>query len=135
MLIDWIFSLNLILLALDHFITGGLALFFPVVAINFYKIIFGANIPPTDGYLFILKPWGALGIFAGMIGILPILDPVKYEKILWALFLLLIFRVFIRSGNSRKAEIYLNISKSRNRFHIGLIILCASIIMIEILTL
>lgn len=44
MLLDYIFNLNLIILASDHLITGGLALFFPKVAIRFYKIAFGANV-------------------------------------------------------------------------------------------
>jgi len=132
--LDFIFNLNLIILALDHLITGGLALFFPVAAIKFYRIIFGVNVPFTTGHLFILKPWGALGVFAAVVGVLPIFDPVRYEKILWALVLLLIFRIFIRSQNNKNAEIYLNISIWRNIFHIGLIVLCASIIIIQIIT-
>ena len=134
-LLKVIFNLNLILLALDHLITGGLALFFPVAAIKFYKIVFGANVPFTTGHLFILKPWGALGIFASLVGVLPIFDPVRYEKILWALVLLLVFRIFIRSQNNKNAEIYLNISSWRNILHIGLIALCASVILIQIITL
>ncbi|PIP55599.1 MAG: hypothetical protein COX06_02390 [Candidatus Zambryskibacteria bacterium CG22_combo_CG10-13_8_21_14_all_42_17] len=132
---DFFFNLNLIILALDHLITGGLALFFPVAAIKFYKIVFGANVPFTTGHLFILKPWGALGIFASLVGILPIFDPIRYEKILWALVLLLVFRIFIRSQNNKNAEIYLNISSWRNILHIGLIALCASVILIQIITL
>ena len=135
MVLDFIFNLNLIILALDHLITGGLALFFPVAAIKFYRIIFGASVPFTTGHLFILKPWGALGIFAALVGILPIFDPIRYEKILWALVLLLIFRIFIRLQNNKNAEIYLNICIWRNIFHIGLIALCALVIIIQITTL
>ena len=132
---DFIFSLNLILLALDHVVTGGLALFFPVTAMKFYKLVFGAEVPFTAGHLFILKPWGALGLFAAAVGILPIIDPVRYEKILWALILLLVLRICIRLMNAKNAETFLHMKKCRNSLHIGLILLCAIIIFVQILTL
>src|SRR3989344_2973426 len=94
--LKFIFTLNLALLALDHFYTGTLALFFPTKAVKVYSRLFGVQIPATSEYFVILKPWGALGVFAGTVGLLPIFDPDKYVLVIVALVLLLVMRLFYR---------------------------------------
>lgn len=134
-LFQLVFILNLAILALDHLVSGALGVFFPVSASKFFKIIFGANISFTAEHLLIFKPWGALGIFAGLVGILPIFDPQRYEAILWMLVVLLVLRITVRSTNMGGIETYLNISQKRNALHSALIMLCASLIVFEIVTL
>jgi hypothetical protein len=131
---NFIFALNLILLSMDHIFTGGLALFFPRKAIKIYTKIFGAEIPETKEYMIILKPWGALGIFAGLVGILPIIDPQRYELILVALVALLFMRLIYRLRFQKDSKEFLQLSGKRNLFHVGLIIVCAAIIVVEIFT-
>jgi hypothetical protein len=127
-----LFATNLSLLALDHITTGFLGIFFPNFALRFYKGLFGAEIPDTREYKMILKPWGALGVFAGIIGILPIIDPVRYQGILVSLIVLLGMRVWIRAKHFDDGETFLRISRKRNMLHIGLITLCALLIGWEI---
>lgn len=131
---EYIFSLNLIILSLDHLVTGGLALFFPRLAVKAYVKIFGATIPPTKEYITILKPWGALGVFAGMIGLLPVYDSERYVGILWSLIVLLGMRLFYRLKFQPETKDYLNLSKGRNLKHVLLIFLCVSIIAFQIYT-
>jgi len=133
-MIQFLFVLNLGLLSLDHLFTGTLALFFPRKAIRIYTKIFGAEIPETREYMIILKPWGALGIFAGLVGILPIIDPQRYELILVALVALLFMRLIYRLRFQKDSKEFLRLSGKRNLFHLGLILLCSAIIVIEILT-
>jgi hypothetical protein len=133
-ILDTIFKLNLILLSLDHLITGGLGLFFPAIALRFYRKVFGINVPVTTAHLFIVKPWGALGIFAGLIGLLPVYDQSRYSAILYGLVVLLCLRVYMRISSARMAESQMQLSRKRNMFHVALIITAGVIICVQILT-
>ncbi len=130
-IIQIIFNLNLFLLALDHLLSGSLALFFPKRAVKTYESLFGAKIPSTSEYFLILKPWGALGIFAGLVGLLPIFDPMKYKLVLGCLVVLLGLRIFYRLKFQKDSKTFLQLSLKRNFFHIGLILLCGGIILAE----
>ncbi|MFZ2150232.1 MAG: hypothetical protein WAV15_03695 [Minisyncoccia bacterium] len=130
--IEFIFILNLMLLAADHLFTGTLALFFPKIGIRIYKKLFGADIPETREYLVILKPCGSLGIFAGLVGLLPIFDPKRYIFILMALATLLLTRLTYRLKFQKEATLSLKLSPKRNLFHVGLILVCASIMIAQI---
>ena len=130
--LEFLFNLNLFILSLDHLVIGGSALFFPRKAIKFCKTIFGADLPPTEEYFSILKPWGALGVFAGFAGILTIYDPVRYKGILYGFLILLITRILIRLSNIKRAETYFRLSRNRNLFHVFLIFVCASMIVFQL---
>jgi hypothetical protein len=131
--LNFLFNLNLIILAIDHFVTGGSAFLYPERAIKMYKIIFGAELPPNDEYMAIIKPWGALGVFAGYIGLLPLIDPVKFRAILYGLLILLLVRIYIRLSNTKRAEKYFRLSVKRNLFHVFLIATSALMVMLQIL--
>ncbi len=124
---------NLAVLAADHFVTSVAGILFPERAVRLYQRLFGAKIPLTQEMVAVLKPWGALGIFAAIVGLLPILDPFRYRGILYALLALLFMRVMIRIGNARRAQQHFGVSRARNLFHIGLIVLCAAIIAVQLL--
>ncbi len=117
-----IFLINMMMLAMDHFITGSLALFFPEKLIKISKIFFGATIPATNEYRAILKPWGALGIFASIVGVIVMIDPQKYKLLLIAFIVLLINRIYYRVKFVREANAYFRISRKRNFIHIFLIV-------------
>ena len=131
-MLQFLFALNLALLALDHIFTGALALFFPKKAVKIYQTIFGAQVPDSREYFVILKPWGALGIFAGLVGLLPILDPNRYVLVLVALVILLLMRLVYRLRFQEDSKEFLQLSGKRNIFHVGLILVCAIIIVMEI---
>ena len=119
---------NLVLLAADHFVTSFTGIFFPRKAARLYERMFGAQMPLTPELIAVLKPWGALGIFAALAGLLPVFDPVRYRGILYALLVLLALRVVIRLWNTASAQKHFNVSPGRNLFHIGVILSCAAMI-------
>ncbi|HKF21340.1 MAG TPA: hypothetical protein VKE93_07210 [Candidatus Angelobacter sp.] len=121
-------NFNLLILASDHFITSAMGICFPQKAARLYERMFGATMPLTPELIAVLKPWGALGIFASLAGLLPVFDPVRYRGVLYALLVLLALRVVIRVWNANTAQRHFNLSLGRNLFHIGLILLCATVI-------
>jgi hypothetical protein len=119
---------NLVLLAADHFVTSVTGIFFPRKAARLYERMFGAQMPLTPELITVLKPWGALGIFAALAGFLPVFDPLRYRGILYALLVLLALRVVIRLWNAGSAQKHFKVSPGRNLFHIGVILFCAGMI-------
>jgi hypothetical protein len=125
-------NLNLIVLALDHLTTGLAGVFFPKRSAGLYRRLFGAQFPQESPLTSILRPWGALGVFAGVIGLLPIYDPTRYRPILYVLVLLLVLRVVIRLSYDAATLAFFNISASRNYFHVYLVGQCAAIILLQL---
>ena len=119
---------NLVLLAADHFVTSVTGIFFPRKAARLYERMFGAQMPLTPELIAVLKPWGALGIFAALAGLLPVFDPLRYRGVLYALLVLLALRVVIRLWNAGSAQKHFKVSPGRNLFHIGVILFCAAMI-------
>jgi hypothetical protein len=125
--------INLLNLAADHFITSVTGIFAPDKAARLYERMFGARMPLTPELIAVLKPWGALGIFAAIVGLLPVFDPVRYRGVLHALLVLLGLRVGIRLWNAGSAERHFNVSKRRNFLHIGIILACAAMIACQLI--
>ncbi len=125
--------LNLVVLAADHLTTGLAGVLFPKRAAGLYQRLFGARLPADSGLIAVLRPWGALGVFAGLTGLLPVYDPVRYRAILFALLLLAALRVLIRlSYDSATLQLF-GLSRARNSFHLYLVIQCAAIIGLQLL--
>lgn len=130
-----IWASNLILLSLDHLSTGLLGVFAPQRAIRIYRGLFGIQFPDSPEIVAVLKPWGALAVFAAVATIFPIVDPVRYRGVLVALLVLLLLRIMIRFSARATATTLFGLSSRRNASHIALITLCASLIASEILLL
>lgn len=133
MFLNILFIFNLAVLSMDHFFTGTLAIFFPKRAMKIYSILFGVQIPSTKEYFAILKPWGALGIFTGIVGLLPIFDQQRFMPILVALVILLFLRIIYRFKFQKDVESSIKLSGTRNLRHIFLIFTCMSIIIVQLL--
>jgi hypothetical protein len=131
----WIWAANLILLSLDHLSTGLLGVFAPRRAIRIYRGLFGIQFPESPEIVAVLKPWGALAVFAAVATIFPIVDPLRYQGVLIALLVLLLLRIMIRFSARSAATALFGLSLRRNAWHIALIALCASLIATEILLL
>jgi hypothetical protein len=131
----WIWAVNLIFLSLDHLSTGLLGVFAPRRAIRIYRGLFGIQFPESPEIVAVLKPWGALAVFAAVATIFPIVDPLRYRGVLIALVVLLILRIMIRFSARATATALFGLSSRRNAWHIALIALCASLIALEILLL
>ena len=127
-----IFNLNLILLAADHLISGSYALFFPKKAISLYVKMFGATLPQSQEYYIILRPWGALGVFAGLVGLLPVLSPEKYVLVLIILMILLSTRIIYRIKFQQESKQFFHLSRQRNLFHLLLILTSMATMAIQV---
>src|SRR5580658_1032842 len=130
----WIWAANLILLSLDHLSTGLLGVFAPRRAIKIYRGLFGIQFPESPEIVAVLKPWGALAVFAAVATIFPIVDPLRYWGVLLALLVLLMLRIFIRFSARATATALFGLSLRRNARHIALIALCALLIATELLS-
>ncbi|HTS38857.1 MAG TPA: hypothetical protein VMH04_24495 [Candidatus Solibacter sp.] len=125
--------LNLVVLAADHLLTGLAGVFFPRRAAGLYKRLFGAQFPSGSPIVAVLQPWGALGVFAGVTGLLPLLDAARYRAVLFALLLLVVLRIFIRLGYDAATLQFFGLSRRRNLFHVYLVSQCAAIIALQLL--
>jgi hypothetical protein len=125
-------NLNLLVLATDHLITGLAGVFFPKHSAGLYRRLFGARFPVDSPVVAVLQPWGALGVFAGFTGLLPLYDPIRYRTILLALLLLVVLRVFIRLSYDSATLQFFGLSSKRNYFHIYLVSQCALLIGLQL---
>ena len=131
----WIWAANLVLLSVDHLSTGLLGVFAPQRAIRIYRGLFGIQFPESPEIVAVLKPWGALAVFAAVATIFPIVDPLRYRGVLVALLVLLILRILIRISARATASALFGLSSRRNAWHIALIAVCALLIASELLSL
>jgi hypothetical protein len=125
--------LNLIVLAADHLTTGLAGVLFPKRAARLYQRLFGACFPADSPMTAVLRPWGALGVFAGVAGLLPVYDPFRYRAILFALLFLVVLRIFIRLSYDSATLQFFGLSRARNYFHVYLVTQCAAIIALQLL--
>jgi hypothetical protein len=125
-------NLNLLVLAADHLVTGVAGVFFPKRSAGLYQRLFGARFPVDSPVVAVLRPWGALGVFAGVVGLLPVYDPIRYRAILSALLLLVVLRLFIRLSYGSRTLQFFGLSPKRNYFHIYLVSQCAAIIALQL---
>jgi hypothetical protein len=112
-----------------------MAMLSPRKAIAIYGRLFGVQFSASPELLLVMRPWGALGAFAGLVTLFPILDPVRYKGILAALLVLLCIRLVIRASLGSAANKVILLSNARNRFHLFLILVCAILISSELLLL
>jgi len=126
-------NLNLLVLALDHLVTGLAGVFFAKRSATLYRRLFGAHFPVDSPVVVVLRPWGALGVFAGITGLLPIYDPILFRPILYALLILLTLRVFIRLSYDSETLQFFELSPRRNYFHVYLVVQCAALILMQLM--
>lgn len=88
--------------------------------------------PQDSPLIAVLRPWGALGIFAGISGLLALYDPIRYRGILYALIALLVLRIFIRASYDAVTREVFRLSQRRNYFHLYLVTQCAAIIALQL---
>jgi hypothetical protein len=124
---------NLIVLAADHLTTGFAGVFFPKRAAGLYWRMFGAQFPADSPLTAVLRPWGALGVFAGLAGLLPVYDMARYRAILFPLLFLVVLRIFIRLSYDSATLEFFGLTRARNYFHLYLVAQCAVIITLQLI--
>lgn len=110
----------LIALSVYHLFTGIASVFFTDFALKFYRSFYAFS--PTDSSLLrmVLKPWGALAIFAGCVGLIAARDPHRSSGLIASLAALLAIRFAIRWTNAPTIKELFGIPQRRNRLNMGM---------------
>ncbi len=114
----------LILLAIDHFVTGFIFLFLPNLNAVLAQKIYGVKFPEGENINLLVKPWGAFGIFGSLVGLIPVFSDQDNTLILYALLILLITRLYYRISFMVEASYAIHLSRKRNLFHSLTIVVC-----------
>lgn len=125
-------DLILILLAIDHFVTGSIFLFFPNLKAKLAHKVYGVRFPEGENINLIVKPWGAFGVFGGLVGLIPVFSNQDSTLILYALLILLLTRLYYRIGFMIEASCVIHLSRKRNLFHSLTIVVCILAVLIKL---
>lgn len=120
---DTLCRIYLCILSAYHLFTGIVSMFFPKFAMDFYKRFYSCTPPDREDLFLILKPWGALAVFAGIAGFYAAADPGRYRGVILGLILLLAFRIYYRTVFGRMLARHANIPSRRNILNIAMIAL------------
>ena len=126
--INLIFLCYLWILSAYHVFTGIISFFFPEQALSFYKKLYGCNPIERKHLVIVLKPWGALAVFAGIAGFFAALDSGKYKGVVAGLALLLAMRVYYRIFFRDMLRDISGISPYRNLINVVLLLIGIMII-------
>jgi len=113
----------LFVLSTYHLWTGGISYFHPGFAMKFYQRFYDCNPVEQRHLRIILRPWGALAIFAGMAGMTVVTDPIHHPATLGSLTLLLLLRIGYRIGMRTELREISGIAPHRNWISIGCLVL------------
>lgn len=105
-----------------HVATGLLSFCAPNLALRFYRGAYGCNPTERRHLLIILRPWGALAVFAGLAGFIALFCPPCRSWIEAALLVLLILRVIYRIGLRSELQEISGIPLRHNFVNIGLLL-------------
>ena len=125
-------NLILVLLALDHFVTGFIFLFLPSWSALLAQKIYGVNFPKGENINLLVKPWGAFGIFGCLIGLIPVFSNQDPTLILYSLLVLLLTRLYYRITFMTEASYTIHLSRKRNLLHSLSIVVCVIAVLIKI---
>jgi hypothetical protein len=122
----------LILLAIDHFVTGFIFLFLPNLNGVLAQKIYGVRFPEGGNINLLIKPWGAFGIFGSLVGLIPVFSEQDSILILYALLILLLTRLYYRISFMVEASYVIHLSRKRNLFHSLTIVICIVAVLIKL---
>ena len=113
--------LVLLVFSAYHLVTGVVSVCFPEFSEVFYQKLYHFYPAMTDQYQLVLKPWGALAFFAGVMGFYAVFDPYRYRGVIVAILILLVTRVGYRTLFADELEDVFKMDKARNAANTGLI--------------
>jgi hypothetical protein len=117
-----------------HVATGLLSFAAPDMALRFYRGAYGCNPIEHRHLLIILRPWGALAVFAGLAGFVALGCPPARTWIEAALLILLGMRVIYRLGLRRELAEISGIPPRHNFANIGLLLIGIILLATDLLT-
>jgi hypothetical protein len=108
-------------LSLYHLLSGALSYFVPDVAMRFYRRLYDCNPIEQRHLRIILRPWGALAIFAGVAGLGTLPNPTRAPWLLGGLALLLGLRIGYRIHLQQELRAISGIAPRRNWISIAVL--------------
>ena len=104
----------LFVLSAYHLWTGSVSYMCPGLAMKFYHRFYDCNPVEQRHLRIILRPWGALALFAGLVGMAAVKEPSRHPAILGSLALLLLLRIGYRIGLRAELREISGIAPHRN---------------------
>jgi hypothetical protein len=104
----------LAVLSAYHVWTGAISFFAPDFALRFYRGFYGCDPVERRHLRLVLRPWGALAIFAGLVGGIAFVAPSARFWIMSALAVLLALRIGYRLALRRDLAELAHIAPRRN---------------------
>lgn len=105
-----------------HIFTGLISVFTPEFAMSFYKKFYDCNPVERKHVALMLKPWGALAVFAGIAGLFAAAAPYRYRGVVIGLVVLLAIRIYYRVAFRRWLQEISGIAPYHNAFNVALLI-------------
>lgn len=115
-------SCYLVVLSAYHVATGLISFTAPQLALKFYRGAYGCEPVERRHLLIILRPWGALAVFAGLAGFIALNCPPARSWIEASLIVLLAMRVVYRIGLRGELREISGIPPRNNFINIGLLL-------------
>lgn len=112
----------LVFLSVYHVWTGGVSFFAPEFALRFYRAAYGCDPQERRQLLLVLRPWGALAIFAGLAGFVALGVAEARPWITASLIVLLLLRIGYRVTLRGELREMSRIDGRRNAISIGFLV-------------
>lgn len=123
----------LAVLSTYHVATGLVSFAAPELAMKFYRGAYGCN-PVERRHLFIiLRPWGALAVFAGLAGFVGLGVPPSRAGIEAALLVLLVMRIAYRIGLRNELREISGIPPRNNLINVSLLVFGSGLLGLDLL--
>lgn len=114
-------SAYLAVLSAYHVWSGGISFFVPGRALRFYRGMYGCDPVETRHLMLVMRPWGALAMFAGAVGFAPFFVPDARPWVVGALAGLLVLRIIYRTWLRRDLRELSRITPRRNAISIAML--------------
>jgi len=112
--LEWACRVVLGVLSAYHVVTGVVSVGFPRFSERFYQALYHFHPQMTEQYTLVLKPWGALALFAGVVGGFAAWDPERYPGVVLAVAGLLALRVGYRTVFAADMTRVFRVDRRRN---------------------
>ena len=114
-------SAYLAILSVYHVWTGAISFFAPRFALRFYRGMYGCDPVERRHLTLVMRPWGALAIFAGLSGFVAFIEPRARVWIVGATAVLLALRIGYRVALRRELADIARIDARRNRISVSML--------------
>ena len=114
-------SAYLAVLSAYHVWTGAISFFAPRFALRFYRGMYGCDPVERRHLSLVMRPWGALAIFAGLAGFAAFIEPRARGWIVAATAVLLALRIGYRVALRRELNDLARIDARRNAISVSML--------------